>query len=249
MASVLISTWGDPRWWENVIYAMDGQRHHLQTKSSLPVILEKATPKPEKVFIMVLDTVVKKQVSSLNDLRDSVTAYYREFLHSLNLDPQIPIEVIVAPGVGRFRLDDGSYAEFQGFLTDYLAYVTFEISRCLLQTADNWLTVHLDLTHGINFMPSLTYAVVCEVLGALAIAKKVHLKVYNSEPYIRGVTSELNIHKVEDREFRPNIKGEILPNKPPNESRLLEPGIVDEKEKAAVQNRLYGMKLDVGLRG
>lgn len=244
MASVLISTWGDPRWWENVTYVMDGQRYPVRTKSSLPVILKWANPKPEKVFLIVLDTVIKKPVSSFNDLRDSVMAYYLEFLHSLDLDPQIPVEVIVAPGVGRFRLDDGSYAEFHGFLTDYLAYVTFEISRCLLQTADNWLTVHLDLTHGINFMPSLTYAAVCEVLGALAIAKKVYLKAYNSEPYIKGVTTELNIHKVEDREFRPNLIGEGLPNRQPTkESNLLEPAVVDEKERVAVQNRLYGIKL------
>jgi CRISPR-associated protein Csx1 len=159
----------------------------MQTKSSLPAILNYANPKTEKVFIIVLDTVIKHHVSSYKELKDSVVTYYQEFLRSLNLGSEIPVEVIVAPGVGRFRLDGESCAEFLGLLTDYSAYVAYEISRSLLQIGGDELTVHLDLTHGINFMPSLTYAVICEVLGAIAITKKVRLKVYNSEPYIRAL--------------------------------------------------------------
>jgi len=159
----------------------------MQTKSSLPAILNYANPKPEKVFFIVLDTVIKHPVSSYKELKDSVVTYYQEFLRSLNLGSEIPVEVIVAPGVGRFRLDGESCAEFLGLLTDYSAYVAYEISRSLLQISGDELTVHLDLTHGINFMPSLTYAVICEVLGAIAITKKVRLKVYNSEPYIRAL--------------------------------------------------------------
>jgi CRISPR-associated protein Csx1 len=231
MASVLISTWGDPKGWENVTYIMDGRRYPMQTKSSLPAILNYANPKPEKVFIIVLDTVIKHHVSSYKELKDSVVTYYQEFLRSLKLGSEIPVEVIVAPGVGRFRLDGESYAEFLGLLTDYSAYVAYEISRNFLQIGGDELTVHLDLTHGINFMPSLTYAVICEVLGAVAITKKVRLKVYNSEPYIKGVTSELNIHKVEDRQIMPSIKNEALSS---INCRLLEPGMVQEEKKVEV---------------
>jgi CRISPR-associated protein Csx1 len=238
MVSILISTWGDPKAWENVTYKIDGRLYPTPTKSSLPVILNYTSPKPERVFIIVLDTIVKHNVSSYKDLKDSVMAYYEEFLHSLDLD--VPVEIIVAPGVGRFRLDDGSYAEFQGFLTDFQAYVTFEVVRRILELGGNELIIHLDLTHGVNFMPSLMYAIVCDVLGAFAIAKRVHLKVYNAEPYIRGVTTELNIHNVEDREFQPNIKNEALPFV----SRLLELGIVPEREKGEVKNALYSMRVN-----
>jgi len=212
----------------------------MQTKSSLPAILNYANPKTEKVFIIVLDTVIKHHVSSYKELKDSVVTYYQEFLRSLNLGSEIPVEVIVAPGVGRFRLDGESCAEFLGLLTDYSAYVAYEISRSLLQIGGDELTVHLDLTHGINFMPSLTYAVICEVLGAIAITKKVRLKVYNSEPYMKGVTSELNIHKVEDRRIMPSIKNEALSSI----CRLLEPEAVREEEKGKVRNILYSVKLN-----
>ena len=238
MVSILVSNWGDPRAWENVIYKIDGRPYPTPTKSSLPIILSHTSPKPEKVFIIVLDTIVKHDVSSYKDLKDSVMAYYQEFLRSLDLD--VPVEIIVAPGVGRFRLNDESYAEFRGFLTDFQAYVTFEIVRRILELGENELIIHLDLTHGVNFMPSLTYSIMCDVLGAFAIAKRVHLKVYNAEPYIRGVTTELNIHTVEDREFQPNIKNEALPFV----SRLLEPGIIPEREKVEVKNTLYSMRLN-----
>jgi len=239
MVSVLISTWGEPRLWDSVRYNLSGNSLPEPTKSSLPVILNYAYPKPEKVILIVLDTVIKRLVPSYQDLRDSVEKYYRDFLSSLNVN--VPVEIIIAPGVGKFKLDDGGLVEFQGFLSDFPAYVTFEVLRRLLQMGENDITVHLDLTHGINFMPSLTYAAVNEALGCLAITRDIHLKVYNSEPHIRGVTTELNIHEVERRRIPPNIRNEALS---PLRSKLLEPGLVSEKERVQVENALYTTRLD-----
>ncbi|MBS7618507.1 hypothetical protein KEJ25_07920 [Candidatus Bathyarchaeota archaeon] len=111
MVSISISTWGDPRAWANVAYKMDDGRTYLeQTRSSLPAILSYASPKPEKAFIIVLDTVVKHSVLSYEDLRGEVKNYYEDFLRSLNLS--IPVEIIIAPGVGRFKLDVGGAPNF-----------------------------------------------------------------------------------------------------------------------------------------
>jgi CRISPR-associated protein Csx1 len=237
MVSLLISTWGEPRLWDSVRYIFGGNRFPEPTRSSLPAILNYAFPKPEKVILIVLDTIIKSRVSSYQDLRVSVEKYYRDFVSSLNIN--VPVEIIVAPGVGKFRLDDGGIVEFQGFLSDFSAYVTFEVLRHLLQVGENDITIHLDLTHGVNFMPSLTYAAVNEALGCLAVTRNVHLKVYNSEPHIRGVTTELNIHEVERRRILPSIKNEALPFR----GKLLEPGSVPEKERVQVENTLYAMGL------
>jgi CRISPR-associated protein Csx1 len=246
MVSLLISTWGDYRQWDSVKYNFGGNWFPESTRNTLPVILNYASPKPEKVILIVLDTVIKNRVPSYQDLRGSVEKYYRDFLSSLNIN--VPVEIIIAPGVGKFKLDDGGIVEFQGFISDFPAYVTFEILRRFLQVDGNDITVHLDLTHGINFMPSLTYAAINEALGCLAITKNVQLKVYNSEPYIRNLTTELNIHEIESRRILPHIKNEALPL----EGRVLEPGIVWGREKAQVENALYTMRLDkndVGEKG
>ena len=238
MTSILITTWGDPRQWEEVTYIIDERRYSRKTKSSLPAIVDYTYPKPEKVLLIVLDTIVKSPFSSYGELKYSVMKYYQDFLNTLNIE--VPVEVIIAPGAGKFKLNDGRYVEFHGSLTDFHAYVTFEIARRLAQVHKGDLTVHLDLSHGVNFMPSLTYASVSEVLGALAVARKVYLRVYNAEPFIRGVTSELNIHTVEDRELSANLKPEALP---PNSS-LLEPRTVDKRERVNVESRISDVKIN-----
>jgi CRISPR-associated protein Csx1 len=142
--------------------------------------------KLEKVLLIVLDTVVKELVSNYGELRESIGKYYNEFLKSLIDGSQLErIGIVVAPGAGVFRMDGGNYAEFQGSLTDFTSYVAFEITRHLLEATGNELNVHLDLTHGVNFMPSLTYAALREILTGLAISKKTRLPVYNAEPYVR----------------------------------------------------------------
>jgi len=208
MTSILISTWGDPHYWADVTYSIHGKKYPKPTKSSLPIILKHIQPAPEKVLLIVLDTVVKRPASSYEDVRNFVKEYYRNFLHSLEIE--IPVEIIVAPGAGTFKLNNEWYAEFQGSLTDFAAYVTFEVARHILQTKDKELTVHLDLTHGVNFMPSLTYASSCQLLETIAISRTIYLKVYNAEPYIRGVTTKLNIHIVESRKVTPSIKCQAL---------------------------------------
>lgn len=230
MASILISTWGDPKGWHLVTYKIDGHSYPTKIKSSMPAIVKYASPKIEKAFIIVPDTMVKQKVSSYKELKDSVIKYYRDFLDSLGLD--IQSEIIVAPGRGRFKLDYGGFSEFLGSLTDFQAYITLEVARRIIDLAEDNITVHLDLTHGVNFMPSLTYAAVSEILEALAIAKKINLKVYNADPLIPEATDELTIHRVEDIEVWPSIKNEALPQT----SILLEPYPEVVREKDEVRN-------------
>ena len=70
------------------------------------------------------------------------------------------------------------------------------------------MEIILDITHGINFMPTLTYIIVKELAELLSlVVKEVRLRVYNSEPVLQSRNTEdpVIIHEVEDTRmsFRP----------------------------------------------
>jgi len=68
------------------------------------------------------------------------------------------------------------------------------------------LEVILDITHGINYMPTLTYRALREILHILAYTYDVNLKVLNADPYIRQVRPQkLNINVIEETKILPNL--------------------------------------------
>ena len=103
------------------------------------------------------------------------------------------------PGRGKFP-----NSEFDGSLTDFY-YLLFKRMACLLMDGfEDLEEVHLDLSHGINFMPVLTYRIIRRLLGMMALVKKVKLTVYNSDPHVKGVAgSPLRINVVEESTFNP----------------------------------------------
>jgi CRISPR-associated protein Csx1 len=133
-----------------------------------------------------------------------VRSLYLDFVKErIGLDLCGNLKVVVAPGVGTFKVNN-SYVRFEGSLSDFYVYVLFKLYEAF-SSIDDDLVIHLDLSHGVNFMPSLTLAVLERLLGSLSLAKNVRLKVYNSEPYVRDVTKELTIHLVEDKSVSPRL--------------------------------------------
>ncbi|MEM2614127.1 MAG: CRISPR-associated CARF protein Csx1, partial [Nitrososphaerota archaeon] len=192
--SALISTLGDPSGWDPVEYIYDGSS--FKSIFTLP-LLNYITPKPDIIIVIVLDTTVEERISSYSDLVEKVRRKYAGFISketNLSCDQ---LKIIVAPGAGRFQPRD-IFFNFTGNLSDFHAYVMFELSK-LLAESDADITIHLDLTHGINFMPSLTLSAIKKIMSILALTRRsAKLKVYNAEPYRKNVTSKLNIHLVED---------------------------------------------------
>ncbi|MCX8171581.1 MAG: CRISPR-associated CARF protein Csx1, partial [Candidatus Bathyarchaeota archaeon] len=169
----------------------------FEGRSTLPILLNNVSPKPDIIIAIVLDTTVNKIVSSYDELVKEVLLKYDSFSREIGLSENL-VRFIVAPGAGRFQPIKDTFFNFIGELSDYRAYVMYELSKVLAKS-DPGVTIHLDLTHGINFMPSLTLLAVREIASVIAFTRRsVRLKVYNAEPYIRNVTSRLNIHLVED---------------------------------------------------
>jgi CRISPR-associated protein Csx1 len=217
MRSIFIATWGNPFIWSPVEYRYEGRS--VENRSSLPLLLECVDPKPDQVLVIVLDTVAKEPISSYNNLLDHICSLYSDFINErIGVDlKKSNLSILVAPGVGRFKIDGNVFIRFDGNLSDFYAYILFRLSKIFLD-CDDEVVVHLDLSHGINFMPSLTLAAIRELLSALSLTSNVRLKIYNSEPYVnREVTRSLTIHLVEDREITPildikplGVKGECM---------------------------------------
>jgi len=80
--------------------------------------------------------------------------------------------------------------------------------------------VYLDISHGINFMPTLTYRALNEILGVLAHTRRISLEIYNSEPVNKGIDGAA-IHLVERRNtVQPRISSHPLGKT--GECRILE---------------------------
>ncbi len=239
MKRVLVATWGNPFQWEVVKYRVNCQELGLEkcnnvemkNVSTLPVLLEAL--QPDITIILVLDTLVNLTLK--NDIQDGELESYEgvksdvdkrvNWFISKRVIPLVEnektgellenAEIVVAPGVGEF-----SNASVEGNVLDFYAFVLKTLAE-RLPVEDT--EVFLDLTHGINFMPVLTYRALKNLLGLLAYLRTARLHVLNSEPFPQGdrdwkaeiLKSEvLNIRSIESEELRPKPLYSPIPDKP-----------------------------------
>jgi len=155
----------------------------------------------------------------------AVEEQYREFVEALFKESFADegearraaerVAVVVAPGVGTFKNSvrfDGAttnlYVKLSGQLKDFYSYALAKLALRILdefgkRPGGESVELHLDLTHGINYMPAMTYRAVRELSSALAWGLEVRVCVYNSEPYRPGLTASLTIHKIEESRAQP----------------------------------------------
>ena len=188
MLRVLISPWGNFKVWRETTYLFNGRK--FPAKSTLPVIKEEI--KPDASFIILPDTLTE----SFENYKAVVTHVKNEgysFLKELGVKD---VEIIVAPGSGSFQ-----NGRFIGDMMDFYNIVLYELSTKLPKSD---LEVHLDVTHGLNYMTLMTYRVVKEILETMGIYKKVSLIVYNSEPPIQDQITNVHIVEKANLFFRPS---------------------------------------------
>lgn len=233
---LLIVVWGNP-WrfdidtksycgynWDIVEYRINDKCDYSRT--SLRLLMKYVNP--NKCYIIVLDTVAFKQYKSYGDLKDDIKRMYLNFIQDELKIEKSDIKILVSPGVGDFP-----NGLFEGSMSDFYHYVYYAITKELVQDLPEDADIvefHVDLSHGINFMPTLTYNVIKEISGALALVyNHVRLIVYNSEPYVRGV-KRLNIHIVEQCLVKPEVSRYGLRQR--GKIRFIEPlGLSDDKRR------------------
>ena len=204
-------TWGRYDEWKPVryIFSYKPNCRPIEAKCALPLLLEHIDPRPEKVYIFVVDTVLPSTVDSYDELIENVRSYYLSFVEELGVNKDL-IEIVVCPGIGEFKIRNGWVKVFRGSLGDYYFYAFYEICKALSRFGEGDLKISLDFTHGVNYMPVLTYRALKEALEIAALSRDVEFTVYNSEPYSKDV-KELRVHLVESRKVPVGIVPEGLP--------------------------------------
>ncbi len=175
----VLAPWGDPANWHYVEYVLESRNDKVVVKSFTSLTALATVYKGANIVIIVADTLANPQASDYDSVLRSAEAYARRYLCGLEAS------VLVLPGVIW-----QSNRVFEGSATDY--YYTL-LARMLdgATKGEPIDTIVLDLTHGINYMPSLALKAAEEAASILSLVKALtgegdstELVVYNSDPVI-----------------------------------------------------------------
>jgi CRISPR-associated protein Csx1 len=133
---------------------------------------------------MYIDEASKS--SSYNELTLKLKEFIVEFIkclfekYGLSLNINDNLNVIIAPAIG----SPGGRWVFRGDLQDFESRVLYELGKLCLTKP--YPRVIIDLSHGINFMPSLVIHLIRKLVSIQLLAHKglggVTVEVFNSDP-------------------------------------------------------------------
>lgn len=219
---IIIAPWGNPeiydsknkkyvRGYSKVTYAYNDKRDE-----SFSSTLALANILKSYMTVVILSSTLYTNIYNgeyagvgsikYNEITDKIIAHINSFLTDNNVNSKP--NLWVAPGVGRFKSQHYNktliFKTKQGtrqmdLYFNYIYYKTLE----LLKSLDNNIEIHLDLTHGINYMPLLTHQAIklASQTFAASSGKNVKVHVYNSDPFTLREDNPsiiLNINKVEE---------------------------------------------------
>jgi len=208
MVDVVVSVWGDPSRWKPVKgYYVELPGGGFLTasrtyRSSLGALMEAFGG--SRVLLFASSTLGDPSVGCYGGLVGSVRGSVESLLRGGEYCSDASrVSVIVLPGVGRFEL--GVVKSFLGGLGQFRVAAFLKTLDFLVESRPE--RVILDLTHGLNYMPTYVRLSVFDALTCYSALAKVGVKllVYNSEPFPVGAeeASGLNIMLVEDYKFEP----------------------------------------------
>ncbi len=202
---ILISTWGNPKGWDEVIYYYKGEKRKLKDTSRL--IKEKEGI--EKTIIVSIDTLFDECALFLSQISyQNIKNLSQSFIQNFckRESGYNPDKVIISYGVGEFN-----NSKFIGNAMDFYYSVFKELSFTFVEwlegnSSTKSIDVYLDISHGINFLPVLTYRALREILQILAYDFELKLIVLNSDTYIRTAKPDvLNINAIEESKILPKM--------------------------------------------
>jgi CRISPR-associated protein Csx1 len=208
--SIIVATWGNPFEWRKASYRLTGSEKKVESVTSLSLLMEELSPDLAVVFIpetLVCVSKVEKyggKVISpelkgdgygelISGLRRSMNGFFED-----NMLEKGKIKVVIVPNVGeygrdgmrfRWRLPAGERISPD---SAYASYVLISTISELMKLRAEELSVYLDTTHGINFMPLAAYRAVMAALRMISVfyGLKIEFEQYNSTPYPRGIKGE-----------------------------------------------------------
>ena len=177
--SFCTATWGNPAAWRLARYVNGGLS---DTGFSTLGMLQKLEKPRVPTLVVVADSLAAETGCAPPDysgLRRLVEEYVRKYL----CGAEAKVEVL--PGVLKAERSGRRYV-FKADLGDFrLLYVYSLYTRVLEAACGSLSRIALDISHGVNYMPTLALDAAQEAAAMLAaaLAKPVGLKVYQADPY------------------------------------------------------------------
>ncbi|MEM1909115.1 MAG: TM1812 family CRISPR-associated protein [Thermofilaceae archaeon] len=178
-SSFCATTWGNPASWRLANYVNGGLS---DTGFSTLGMLKKLEKPRMPVLVAVVDSLAAEaecETSDYSELRRAVVEYVRKHLCGAEA------EVEVLPGILR-AVKDGRQYTFKADLGDFRLLYTYSLYTRALKAACGSVTrIALDISHGVNYMPTLALDAAQEAAAMLAaaLAQTVELRVYQADPY------------------------------------------------------------------
>jgi CRISPR-associated protein Csx1 len=125
-----------------------------------------------------------KELDSLNEWRDLVKRYVESLVFKLR--GSVDVRVVVTSSLGKYRVGSTDFWSYEGhyelMIMELLQQLWANVKDLIYDGVQ--LKLHIDLTHGVNFMPALTLYV-SRLLASLALingASSVTITAYNATP-------------------------------------------------------------------
>jgi len=230
---LIVAPWGDPSKYNKTKYIIKGIE--VEAHTSIKALAQKYINLKPKIMIVIQETLLapsnperfkytlgvdpvlvseannkEKYIKLLNKLRELIREVSEKWIEI----PKSCIEVIIAPGVGNFKiyqkknkLDEywrGIWIFRAGTPFDYYASVVMLGILNQMLNLNNKIKLVVDLTHGMNYTGTALYraAIAAARLYSVFTHNEVKLEIYNSEPYSDS-NMPLNIWKIRSERIKP----------------------------------------------
>ncbi|MGC9096693.1 MAG: TM1812 family CRISPR-associated protein [Infirmifilum sp.] len=175
---IAFAVWGNPAYWRLANYKSNGEG--VKSFSTLEILSQ--VEKPKKVILIVSDTLALEapdKITSYDDVVEKARSYAERYVCS-HLDE---FEIKVLPGVIRKNKGDAVYV-FKADMDDFRSLALYEIYMQSIRE-DRPLELTLDISHGINYMPTLTYDSFREAAALYSVSRiqRTKIRVYQADPY------------------------------------------------------------------
>ncbi len=214
----IIATWGKFAGWEPVRYRLED--HALEARTTLPLLMRKASEQLSGILIIGSDSMPQTPQKARNyrDLLKDAHSAYKSWIHQQsqewdeNLERRLreSLSIAVLPQRGGFRISQTGFLSEEGSLEDFRFLLLWTVISwaCAREAPElqpfhqgawkpvRWeapAEVWVDITHGINWMPTLTLRAVENILSWVAPMLSVrkngqveppHLRVFQCDPVV-----------------------------------------------------------------
>ncbi|PNV77269.1 MAG: TIGR01897 family CRISPR-associated protein [Thermoproteota archaeon] len=210
---ILIAPWGNPFSWREAIYRLSESDRRVKGVTSTSLLAKELSP--DLIIVSVPETLLSvRKLEEYGGKIISGNEDYKELIYGLKL----AIERFFRENVGEFRMkvvvapNVGEYGGIRWILPERIspdsAYAAYILASLILNTEED-VEIHLDTTHGVNFMPLAVYRAVLAASRIISAMNNVRIKFsqYNSTPYpahdrAEGIP-ELEVFKVKEEFITP----------------------------------------------